>query len=211
MAARDLVCTWRRPLVFLARGLCVCSLALLYLFISLALCFGRRTARTAQPSPSSIAEENSSTIPETTPVGFDAPLNTHHPLFSSGQSLVSNAQNGAGPLVVPRIVVQDYSAEDGSIRSKVPEYDLMDSLKRRRRFPRARASVILEDHLAFMARPPPFRPPPSLGAPSVGRPRPLYFTESIERGPSSVAGFTGRKGMFEDVVAKDGSFVIVGL
>lgn len=219
MAAWDLICTWRRPLASLARGLCACSLALLYLLISLALCSGSRTARTAQPShlqepfgngstrppPSSIAEEKSSVIP----------LNPHHhPHFSSGQPLVTNTQEGVDPLVIPKIVVQDFSAEDGLVRYKAPEYDLTGSLKRRRRISRARASGTLEDHLAFSKRPLPFRPPPALGVPSAGGLRPL--ADNLNYRPSDIlvqnlVGFKGRKRMFGDVVAKDGSFVIVGL
>lgn len=231
MAAWDLVCTWRRLLVFLARGLCACSLALLYLLISLALCHGGRTARTAQPShlqeplvkgstgpsPSSTAEEKSSVSAETTLVGFDTPLNTHHhSRFYGGQPLIPKTQEGVCPLVIPKIVVQDFSAEDGLIRYKAPEYDLMDSLKGRRRSSRARAFMTLEDRLAFATRPPPFRSPPALGAPSVGGLKPLYLADNLKHRPSdalvqNIVGFPGRKRTFGDVVAKDGSFVIVGL
>lgn len=227
MAVWDLV---RRPLVFLARGLCTCSLALLYLFISLAPCSGGRTLRAALlsdpqesprkgstvPSPPSVVEEKSSIILETTLVGPHAPpLDTHHhSCFSGGQPLVASTQ-GVGHLVIPKIVVQDFSAKDGLVHYKFPEYDLADSLKRRRRFSRARAPMTLEGRLAFTARPPPFRPP-TLGAPPVGGLGPLHLTDGLKHRPSDVlaqnlAGFTGRKRTFGDVMAKDGSFVIVGL
>lgn len=223
MATWDLACTYQRPLVFLARWLCACSLALLYLLISLALCFGGRTARNAppsyqqeslgkgptKPSSSSIAEEKSLVIQETTLVDFDGPFNTHHhSCFSGGEPLAANTQEGFGPLVIPKIIVQDFSAEDRSIRSKAPEYDLTDSLKRRRRFSRARVSITLEDRFEFTMRPPLFQPP-TLGAPSVrpGGLHPLYLTGSLNHRPSDVlaqnsAGFTGRKRMFGDVTAK---------
>lgn len=231
MAAWDTVCSCRRLLVFLARGFCACSLALLYLFVGLALCSGGRTVQAAQPShlqeslgtgstrpsSSSTSEKKLSVVLETTLVGSDAPpLNTHHhPCFSGGQTLVASTQERIGPMIIPEIIVQDFSAEDGLIRYKTPKYYLTDSLKRRRRSSRARSSITLEDHAAFGTRLSPFRPP-TLGAPPIGGLRPLRLTDSREHQPSDViarnlVGFTSRKRAFGDVVAKDGSFVIVGL
>lgn len=230
MAAWDLGLTWPRPFVLLARALCICSLALLYLFISLVLCPGGRATRPVQPlplqespgkgsagfSPPSIAEEKSPINPETTIDGFDTPFHTHrHSCFSGGQTLDANIQERVSSLAIPKIVVQDFSTEDESPRCKTPEYDPTISLKRRRRSSRARTSMTLEDHLVFVSRPPPFQPP-TLGTPSAGRLRPLYFADNLKHRPSDAlvqnfVGFTGRKRMFGDVVAKDGSFVIVGL
>ena len=229
MVVWDLVCTWRRSLVFLARGLFTCSLAVLYLFIGFVLCSGHRTARTAPPlhlqaslreestgpSPSSIAENGSSTISEITTIGFDAPLNAHcHPHFTNGQPLVLNprAQESARPLIIPKIVVQDFSAEDGSVRYKAPEYDLTHALKRRRRLSRARVPTAPGDHLLVNARPSVRLPP----IPAAGGLRPLYLVDGFEyRRPDvsvqNVVKFPGRKRGLGDVVAKDGSFVIVGL
>ncbi|KAF9646844.1 hypothetical protein BDM02DRAFT_3188461 [Thelephora ganbajun] len=163
MAVWDLACTWQRSLVFLARGLCACSLAILYLIINLVLCSGHRTARTAQPShpqeslgekytgssPSSTAEEKSSVISETPLVGFESSFSAHcHPRFAKGQPLTLNPQESVHSLVIPKIVVQDFSAKDGLVRYKTPEYDLAHTLKRRRRLSWARVSVAFEDHLA---------------------------------------------------------------
>lgn len=230
MAVWDLGSAWRRPLVFLARGLCACSLALLYLFISLALCSGDRTVPTmptsdlreslgkesTRPSPSPILEEKPSVIPETTLVGFDTPFNPHlYPRLSGGRPQVANPQEGVSPLVIPKIVVQDFSAEDGLIRYKTPRYDPTDALKRRRRLSRASVSMTLLQHHAVTARSPSF-PSPALGASSVEELRPLYLADGLKHRRSDILvqnflGFAGRKRMAGDVVAKDGSFVIVGL
>ena len=231
MVVWDLVCTWRRSLVFLARALCACSLAVLYLFIGFMVCSGYHIARTASPShlqassteestvpsPSSAAEEGSSAISGTTHVGFDAPFNTHcHPRFANRQPLVLNPQESARPLIIPKIVVQDFSAEDGSFRYKSPEYDLTHTLKRRRRPSWARAPTTLGDHLPANRRPSSLGLPPPLGMPAVGGLRPLYLVDGFQHGRSEVfvqnlLGFPGRKRVLGDVVAKDGSFVIVGL
>jgi len=221
MAVWDLVCAWRRYLVFLSRGLCACSLAALYLFIGLVLCSGYRTAGTAPLShlqaslgeestgtlPSSVAEEESPAISETTRVGFDAPFNAHyHPRFADRHPLVR-------PMVIPKIVVQDFSAEDGSIHYKTPEYDLTHALKRRRRLSWApRIPVTLGDNLVVNTRPS-LRLPPTLG---VGGLRSLYLAEGLKHRRSDVFvqnhnGFPSRKRVLGDVVAKDSSFVIVGL
>lgn len=167
MAVWDLACIWRRPLLFLARGLCACSLVVLYLFTSLVPYFGYRTARTAPPSrlqapigegstgsSLSSAAEESSAILEATLVGFDAPFGPHRrPRFATGQPLVLNSQESIRSLVVPRIVVQDFSAEDGSARYKTPEYDLTHAFKRRRRLSWARVSANPEDRLAVTTEP----------------------------------------------------------
>jgi len=229
MAVWGLVCTWRRSLVFISRGLCACSLAALYLFIGLVLCSGYRTARTALLShpqaslgeeftgtlPSSITEEESPAISEATRVGLDPPFDAHcqPPRFADGHPLVLNPQESARPLVIPKIVVQDFSAEDGSVRYKTPEYDLTHALKRRRRLSWApRAPATLGDNLAVNKRPS-LRLPPTL---VVGGLRPLYLVDDLKHRRSDVfvqnpKGFPGRKRVLGDVVAKDGSFVIVGL
>lgn len=229
MAAWDLVHTWRRSLIFLARGLYTCSLVTLYLFISLVLCSGYRTARTTPPSrqqatlrkestgssPSSVAEEKPSTIPEAAYVDFGAPFDIpfdprYHPRFANGQPLALNTQESARSLVIPKIVVQDFSSEDGLVRYKTPEYDPTHTLKRRRR-----PSASVGDYHATTAQPS-FRIPPALGAPAVGGLRPLYLVDGLKYRRSNVfvqdvLAFPGRKRVLGDVVAKDGSFVIVGL
>ena len=226
MVVWDLVCTWRRSLVLLVRGLCACSLAVLYLFIGFVVCSGYHTARTVPSShlqaplaaeestvssPSSVAEEGSSANSETTHVGFDAPFNTHcHPRFSNKHPLALDPQESVHPLIIPKIVVQDFSAEDGSVHYKTPEYDLRHASKRRRRPSWARAPTTLGDHL------PANRRPSSLGMPAVGGPRPSYSVDDFRHQRSDVfvqnlLGFPGRKRVLRDVVAKDGSFVIVGL
>lgn len=230
MAAWDLVHAWRRSLAFLARGLYTCSLVALYLFISLVLCSGYRTARTApSPShpqaslgkepagslPSLVAEDKSSAISETASIDFDAPFNDHRPRFVTGQPLVPSSEENARTLVIPKIVVQDFSSEDGPVWYKTPEYDPTHSLKRRRRPSRVRASAFFEDHLAATGQPS-FRLPPTLGAPFVGGLRTLHSADGLKHRRSDVfvqklLGFPGRKQVLGDVVAKDGSFVIVGL
>ena len=229
MTVRDLVDTWRRPLVFLAQGLFACSLALLYLFIGLALCSGDHTARTAPPShsqeslgkesigssPSSVVEEKPSAVSEATLVWRDTSFNKHrHSYLSDGHSLATTSQGGAYPLVIPRIVVQDFSSEDGLIRYKTPECDLTDVSRRRRRPSRARISP--EDRrCAVTVRPSSLRPP-TPGALTSGGLRHSYPTDGSKRRRSDVLvqnllGFSGRERVLGDVVAKDGSFVIVGL
>lgn len=230
MVVWDLARTWRRSLVFLARGLCACSLAMLYLFVGLVLCSGYHTARATPPShlqasvgeeptgssPSSIAEEGPSAISEATRVGFGAPLNAHHhPRFTSGQPLVLNAQESAHPLIIPKIVVQDFSAEDGSVRYRAPEYDLTHASKRGRRLSWARVPTTTGDHLVINRRPSP-RLPPTRGAPGVEGLQPLYLADGAKyrRSDAFVQNplrFPGRKRVLGDVVAEDGSFVIVGL
>lgn len=206
MAVWDIVCTWRRSLISLARGLCACLLAVLYLFLGFVLCSGRRAAQTASPShlqsplgeesagslSSSIPEEGSSAIPETTHAGFDAPFNVRcHPRFANGQPLVPNPQESVRPMIIPKIVVQDFSTEDGSVRYKTTDYDLARALKRGRHFSWAYAPTTLGDHLPVNTRQSSLGLPPSVGC--------------VRTKPS------GRKRAVGDVVAKDGSFVIVGL
>lgn len=222
MVVWDLVCTWRRSLVFLARGLCACSLAALYVFVGCVLCSGYHPARDAPTSnlrlppgeestgssPPSVAEEGSSATSETTP------FNAHcHPRFASRRPLVLNQQESTRPLVIPKIVVQDFSAEDGSVCYKTPEYDLTHSLKRRRR---ARAPTTLGAHLLFNTRPSPLGFPSTVGVSAVGGLRPLPLVDGFKyRRPDALVqnllGFPGGKRVDGDVVAKDGSFVIVGL
>ena len=222
MAAWDLVCIWRRSLVFLTRGLCACSLAVLYLFIGIVLCSGYRTPRTAPPRhlqaslgeesvgglPSSVAEEEPLAISERTRAGFDTPFNARcHPRFADGSPLVPNLQGNARPLVIPKIVVQDFSAEDGLFRYKTPEYDLTHALKRRRRRSWVRVPAILGDHPAANTR-------PSLEVPAAGGLRPLYLVEGLkERGSPTrnLLDVSSRKNVLGEVVARDGSYVIVGL
>lgn len=227
MTVSDLAHTWRRSLVFLARGLWTCSLVALYLFISLALCSGSRMARavSAPPShpqaslrkestgssPSSAAEEKPSAVREPAHAGFDTPFDAHEqPLFVSGQLPVLSIQESARSTGIPKIVVQDFSAEDGLVRYKTPEYDLTHTLKRRRRLSWVR-SPSLEDYLAVRGTSqPPFR------LPSAGQLRPLYLADGLKHRRSDVfvqnlLGFPGGKRVLGDVVAKDGSFVIVGL
>ena len=231
MVVWDLVRTWRRSLVFLARGLCACSLAGLYLFIGFVLYTGHHAARTTpsphlqaslreehtESSPSSVAEEGPLATPETTHIGLDAPFHTHrHPHFANGQPLVPNQQESARPLIIPKIVVQDFSAEDGSVRFKIPEYDPTHTLKRGRRFPCAHSPKTLASHLPVNTRPPSLGLPPTAEVSAVGGLRPLYLVEGFKHRRSDVfvqnlVGFPGRKRVLGDVVAKDGSFVIVGL
>ena len=195
------------------------------------VCSGYHTARTTPPSqiqaslaeeptvssPSSIAEEGPSATPETTRVGSDAPFNTyHHPRFANGQPLVLNPQEGTRPLIIPKIVVQDFSAEDGSVRYKTLEYDPTYTLKRGRRPSWARVPTTLRDHLPANVRPSSLGLPPSLGMPVVGGLRPLYLVDGLKHRRSegfvqNLLGFPGRKRVLGDVVAKDGSFVIAGL
>lgn len=229
MAVRDLVYTWRRSLVFFAQGLFACSLALLCLFISLVLCSSDHTARTAPPShshhplgkesigssPSLVVEEKPSAISEATLVGCDTFFNKRrHSYLSDGHSLATTSQGSAYPLVIPRIVVQDFSSEDGLICYKTPECDLTDVLRRRRRPSRARISP--EDrHCAATVRPSSLRPP-TLGALSSGGLRHSYPADGSKRRRSDVLvqnllGFADRERVPEDVIAEDGSFVIVGL
>lgn len=229
MAVWELVCTWRRSVAFLARGLCACSLAAVYLFIGLVLCSGHRTARTgsrsdlqvsfregpAGSSPSSAAEDEPQAVSEATHVGFGAPFNAHrHPHSVGGQPLDSNPQENARSLDIPKIVVQDFSAEDGSVHYKVPEYDPTHILKRRRRSSRARTPAAHGGHLTTAAQPS-FRLPPTPGVLPVGVLRPLNLVGGLKHRRSDVfvqqLVFPGRKQAFGDVVAKDGSFVIVGL
>ncbi|KAF9792273.1 hypothetical protein BJ322DRAFT_1028155 [Thelephora terrestris] len=229
MAVWDLAHTWRKPLAFLARGFFTCSLALFYLCISLALCSGNLMALTAPtsdlrdplgkestgPSSSPVVKEKLPVIPETPLVGFDTPLNPHrHSSFSGGRPPVTNPQEVVSPLLIPKIVVQDFSAEDGLIRYKTPQYDPMDTLKWRRRPSRASISVTLVDH-HHAARPPSFLSP-TLGSSSVGELRPLYLADGLKRRRSDILvqnflGLSGGKRMLGEVVAKDGSFVVVGL
>ena len=163
MVTWDLACVWRRSLISLTRGLCACLLVALHLFVNLVLLSGHRTARTAPPShlqaslgkesygssPASVAEAGSLGSSGTPHVGSHTPLTTHcHPRFVGGQPLALNAQEGACSLILPKIVVQDFSAEDGLVRDKTPEYDLTHTLKRRRRPSRARISMSLGGNLA---------------------------------------------------------------
>jgi hypothetical protein len=198
----------------------------LYLFISLVLWSGYHATRAAPflhlqaspgnestgSSPSSITEEKSSAISETTRAGLDAPFNAHrHSRFVNGQPLVPNPRS----LVIPKIVVQDFSTEDGLVRYKTPEYDPTHNLKRRRRPSWARVSTTLGDHLAVTARPS-FRLPPTPGVRAVGGLRPLYLVDGLKHRRSdvpvqSLLGISGRKRVPGDIVAKDGSFVVVGL
>jgi len=233
MVVWDLVRIWRRSLVFLARGLCACSLAALYLLIGFVLYTGHHATRATPPLhlqvslreeyteslslPSSVAEEGPSATPETAHVGLDAPFNTHrHPRFANGQPPVPNQQESARPLIIPKIVVQDFSAEDGSVRYKTPEYDPTHTLKRGRRFSCAHPPKTLGAHLLVNTRP---RSPglaPTAEVSAVGGLQPLYSVEGFKHRRSDVfvqnlVGFPGRKRMLGDVVAKDGSFVIVGL
>jgi hypothetical protein len=231
MVVWHLVCAWRRSLVFLARGLCACSLAVLYLSIGFAGFSGYHTARAALPSHprASLAEESTvssspptaqeglSAISETTHVGFDAPFDTHcHPRSFNGQPLVLNLQASFRPLVIPKIVVQDFSAEDGSISYKTPEYDLTHNLKRGRRPSWACVPTTLGDRLPVNRRPSTLGLPPPLGVPATGGLRSLYLVDGFNHRRSDVfvqnpLGFPGRKRVLGDVVAEDGSFVIVGL
>ena len=211
--------TWRRYLISLARGLCICSLVLFYLFVNLVLRSGYRTGRT---TPSSIlqtslgkehtgssspsaAEEKPSTISDTPHVGFDAPFQTHlHPRFANGRPQVLNAEESANSLVIPKIIVQDFSAEDGLVRCKTPEYDPTHTLKRQRRPSWTRISTPLEDYVTITTRPS-FRLPPTSGVPAVGGPR------RSDVHVRNLVVFPGRNRTVGDVAAKDGSFVIVGL
>lgn len=231
MVVWDLLCAWRRSLAFLARGLCVCSLAVLYLLVGLVVFSGHHIARKTPPShikaslaeeptvssPPSIAEEGSSATPETIHVGSGAPFNTHHhPRFANRQPLVLNPQEGTRVLIIPKIVVQDFSAEDGSVRYKTPEYDPTYTLKRGRRPSWARAPTTPRDRLPANVRPSFLGLPPPLGMPVVGGLRPLYLVDGLKHRRSDVfvqnlLGFPGRKRGLGDVVAKDGSFVITGL
>lgn len=228
MVVWDLVGTWRRSLVFLARGLCACSLAALYLFIGFVLCSGHHAVRTTPPPhlrasveeeytgslPPSIAEERPSTISETTHFNSDAPFNTHrHPRFANGRPLAQKEQESVRPLIIPKIVVQDFSAEDGSVRYKTPEYDLTHNLKRGRRLSYVRTPTALGNHLQVNTRPSSPGLPPTLGVSAVGGLRPLYLVEGFKHRRSDVLvqKFAGGKRVLGDVVAKDGSFVIVGL
>jgi hypothetical protein len=227
MAVWDLAHIWRRPLVFLVRGFCACLLALLYLLISLALFSGDRTARTAPSSHpqaslgrehagpsllSSTSEDKPSVAPETAHLDPDAPFNTnHHSCFTGGRPPVARSQEDARSLVIPKIVVQDFSAEDGSFRCKAPDYDLTDSLKRRRRPSWTRVPATLEDYLAVTTRPSSFRPLHTVGVPSVEGLRPLFLANGLKHRRPDVLVQAGRERMLRDVIAKDGSFVIVGL
>ena len=222
--------TWRY-LVFLARGLCACSLAMLYLFIGLVLYPGHHPARTRPPSrlqaslgeestgslPSPIAEDIPPATPETACVDFDTSFNSpYYSRFSDGQPLVLNPQESDRPLIIPKIVVQDFSAEDGSVSYKATEYDLTETLKRRKRLSWVHVSTTLGDRLPPNTRPSSLGPPPTTGVSTVGGLRPLYLVEGFKRRQSNVSvqkllKFPGRKRGLGDTVAKDGSFVIVGM
>jgi hypothetical protein len=162
------------------------------------------------PSPSTT--ERSSDVTGPTLVRSDTPFDAYHnSRFSGRQPPVTDSQENVRPLTVPRIVVQDSSAEDGTTCCKTLEHDPTDTLKRRRRLSRSRASASLEDHLSVTARPSPTR-----GAASVtGGLRPLNQAEGLKGRRSDIfvqrfLGFPGGGRMVGDIVAKDGSFVIVG-
>lgn len=219
MAVLDLVSACRRTLALLVRGLWACSLALLYLFVSLALCPGDYMARTAPssdpqqplgkvstgPSPPTI-KERPSDVPGPNLVGSDTPLVAYYnSRFSGRQPPVTDSLENVRPLTAPKIVVQDFSAEDRLTCCKSPEHDPTDTLKQRRRPSWSRVSASLEDHPAVTARPSPTR-----GAASVTGGEGLKHRRSdifVQR----FVGFPGGRRMVGDIVAKDGSFVIVGL
>lgn len=209
--------------------MCACSLVVLYLLVSFVLCPDYRTARTApslhpraslgkesagSASPS-VAEERSPAVSEPPGVGLDTPFHTHfYPRLVNELSPIPDPYEGARASVIPKIVVQDFSTEDGSIHYKTPEYDLRHTSKRRRRPSRTHNSTSHEDYLTVTTRPS-FRLPPALGMSTVGESRPLYLVEGKRRRSDilvrDLAGFSGRERVLGDVVAKDGSFVIVGL
>lgn len=231
MAFWDLACTWRRYLVFLIQGLCACSLAMLYLFVGLVLYSGyyvyptrtRPPPRSQAPLgeqsttflPSPIAEDDPPAIPETACVDFDTSFNPpHHPRFFNGRPLV--LQENDRPLIIPKIVVQDFSAEDGSASYKAMEYNLAEPLKRKKRLSWVRVSTTLRDHLPPNTRPSSLGFPPTATVSTAGGLRPLYLVEGFKRRQSDASvqkllEFPGRKRVLGTTVAKDGSFVIVGL
>lgn len=219
MAVWDLAYTSRRSLVFLAQGLCAFSLVLLCLFIDLVLCSGYRTAQTAPSShlqmslgkgsagssSSPAAEENSPATTGTPHVGFNASFQAHlGPRFVNGQPQALNTQENNYSLVIPKIIVQDFSAEGGLFCYKAPEYDPTHTLKPRRRPSWARISTPCGGYHTVTVRP--FvRLPPTPGEPAVGGPRPLCSVDGLEHRRSDVhvrnlAGFSGRKRTLGDVV-----------
>jgi len=230
MVSWDWMYTWRGYLVSLARGLCTCSLVLLYLFINLVICSGYRTTRTAPfshleaslgkeptgPSSSSAAEEMSPAISETPHVGLGAPFQAPVcPHLVDERSRTLDTQESTHLLVIPKIIVQDFSANDGLVRYKTPEYDPTHTLKRRRRPSWARIATPFEDHHAVTTRSS-FRLPPTSGVPAVEGSQPSHPVDGLKHRRSDVlvqnlAGFPGRRRRLGDVVAKDGSFVIAGL
>jgi hypothetical protein len=99
----DLGCSWRRPLVYFARGLYACLLALLYLFISRTLCSYHHKPGTEPPShlQASPGKETSGPISTstvggkpagTTLVGFDTHAEAHD--HTGGQSPAVHTQEG---------------------------------------------------------------------------------------------------------------------
>jgi len=117
--------------------------------------------------------------------GSDAPFQAHlHPRFVKGQPQAPNTQEGDHFLVIPKIIVQDFSGEDGLVRYKTPEYDPTHTLKRRRRPSWARIPTFGE-HLTVTVRPS-LRLPPAPGVPAVGGPRPLCLVDGLKHRRSDV-------------------------
>lgn len=229
MAIWDTLGGWRKSLVFISRGLYTCLLALLYLLISKALCSGHHSTSRTMPSPClqelsrkectesfqvSTVEEKTSVTPETTLAGFNDHFKAYnHPHLSCEQSSAANTQEGVHSMVIPKIVVQDFS-EDGLIRCKTLERSStgLGTPERRRRL--SWVYMTTKDHHTVITQVPPSRSP-TLGG--LGRGRYLTDNLTLNRRLSDALAqdtlrfSTGRKRTTGDIATEDGSFVIVGL
>lgn len=96
------------------------------------------------------------------------PLSEH--TFAPVSSTDSPQENNHS-LVIPKITVQDFSAEDGLVCHKPPECDPTHALERRRRPSWARISTPFGGHLTVAVRSS-FRLQPTPGKPAVEGPRP---------------------------------------